>query len=248
MPVRKEKKVLWLVTARSGTKGIPDKNIKRLGRWPLMAYRIRQALAFASKSDVWVSTDSIRYAKLAVSFGARVPFLRPGFLATDCSTSVDATLHAMRWAEEKGMAYDAIGVLEPTAPFVKSSYLVDAVKKLFSDTRAMSIVATRPVRPSTYYVQKDQRYLSKLARRLAKKGILRRQEEKGEITPSGGFYIAKWGYFMKSKTFYSSRTLSYRLPEVHGLEIDEPIDWCWAEFLLAKHLVKPQELLKVSLQ
>ena len=247
MPGRKQKKVLWLVTARSGSKEIPDKNIKRLGRWPLMAYRILQALALAPKANVWVSTDSPRYAKLAASFGATVPFLRPKFLATDRSTSVDATLHAMRWAEEKGMAYDAIAVLEPTAPFVKASYLKDAVKKLFSDAKAMSIVATRPVRPSTYYVQKNQLYLSELAGRLAKKGILRRQEEKDEITPSGGFYIAKWDYFMKSKTFYSSRTLSYRIPEIHGLEIDKPVDWLWAEFLLAKRLVKPQELLKGSL-
>ena len=66
---------------------------------------------------------------------------------------------------------------------------------------------------------------------------LGRQEFEKEITPSAGFYIAKWDAFKKHKTFYTEKTMSYFVPVENELEIDEPIDWLWAEFLLEKKIV-----------
>jgi N-acylneuraminate cytidylyltransferase/CMP-N,N'-diacetyllegionaminic acid synthase len=224
--------VLWLVAARAGSKGIPDKNVKTLAGRPLMSYVIRSALSLARPGDVWVSTDSPRYASLARRLGATVPFLRPARLATDKALSADVVRHAMDWAEAHGGARDYIGLLEPTAPFVPAAELRRAVERLARIPRAEAVVAVRPVRPSTFYVQPETPYLDVLARRLSRKGTLRRQDEREEITPSGGFYIARWAAFRRRGTFYTPRTLAHRLDGAAGLEIDEPMDWAWAEFLL----------------
>ncbi len=241
--MKSEHRILWLITARSGSKSIPDKNIKLLAGTPLLAYRIKSALKIAKRSDIWISTDSRRYAKIAESFGAQAPFIRPAYLATDSSKSVDAVLHAMDWTARSGAKYDAIGLLEPTAPFIKAKHLKEAVRRLFLDPSAKSIVATRRVRPSTFFIQKDARYLSVIAANMRRRGgVLRRQEEDSEVTPSGGFYISKWEPFLKIKSFYSDRALSFIVPDPHGLEIDEPLDWLWAEFLIEKKIINKREI------
>lgn len=242
--MRNENAVLWLVAARSGSKSVPDKNIKKLGDLPLLAYRIKAALCIAQGKDVWLSTDSEYYAQIGKNYGAYIPFLRPPELATDTAKSSDVVLHAMNWAETMGLRYRAIGLLEPTAPFISSEQLVQATIKLFNNPRADSIVAVRQVRPSTLYVQEEGEYLQKIAHNIHSEGLLRRQEEKVEITPSGGFYISKWDRFKELKTFYTPNTLSFRVPEINGLEIDETIDWYWAEYLLEQNFISCEALFK----
>ncbi len=232
-----KKKVLWVIAARSGSKGIKDKNIKPLNGIPLLVYRIRSALKVTNAEDVWVSTDSQHYADIAKRYGANAPFLRPRDLATDTAKSVDVVLHAMNWAESMERNYDAVGLLEPTSPFIKSSRLTEAVNNLFMEDEAENIVAVRVVKPSSFYIQEDSKYLSVIARNIASKGLLRRQDGKKEITPSGGLYISKWNDFKKNLTFYTDKTLSYIVPDLESLEIDERIDWEWAEFLIEKEKI-----------
>jgi CMP-N,N'-diacetyllegionaminic acid synthase len=87
--------VLWLITARSGSRSVPDKNILPLGGHPLLAYRIAVARTLAGAENVWLSTDSERYAEIGRAYGASIPFLRPPELSTDATPSVDVVLHAM---------------------------------------------------------------------------------------------------------------------------------------------------------
>ncbi len=235
-------KVLWLVAARSGSKSVPHKNIRELGGCPLLAYRIKTAAAIAAPEDIWISTDSQEYADIAREYGAVVPFLRPAELSGDSAKSVDVVLHAMDWAERMGRKYHAIGLLEPTSPFVPSRELAAAAAALLANVEAEAVVAVRQVRPSTFYVQEESRYLDVVARNIRQASVLRRQDEKREITPSGGFYIAKWDSFKKERSFYTEKTLSWLLQDQNSLEIDEPIDWLWAQFLLEKKVVTVESL------
>jgi CMP-N-acetylneuraminic acid synthetase len=237
--------ILWLIPARSGSKSIPHKNIKKLGDYPLMAYRIKSALSIASPDDVWVSTDSEEYAEIARRYGAAIPFIRPEELATETATSADVVLHAINEAEKRGLRYSALGLLEPTSPFITYSQLSDAVHQLFADNEAENIVAVRESRPNSFFIQKDSKYLSELAERLSMVQSHARQNFEKEITPSGGFHIAKWNSFKKSKSFYTQKTLSYFVRSVNELEIDEPNDWNFAEFLLQKGLIKTVDIFKV---
>ncbi|SHG27202.1 N-acylneuraminate cytidylyltransferase/CMP-N,N'-diacetyllegionaminic acid synthase [Flavobacterium segetis] len=226
------KKVLWLITARSGSKSIPDKNIKILGNQPLISYRIQTARNTQISSDIWVSTDSEKYAQIAKEYGAEIPFLRPDYLATDEASSVNVVLHAMDYAFSLDKKYDFIGLLEPTSPFVKSLDLEKAIDLLDKNENASSIVATRESRPNRIFIQKEDDYLSELADNLKLYTKLGRQSFGKEITPSGGFYISKWDDFIKTKSFYTEKTLSYLLDDISGLEIDEPLDWQFAEFII----------------
>ncbi len=230
--------ILWLITARSGSKSIPDKNIKILGNQPLISYRIQSALITKINGDVWVSTDSEKYAEIAKNFGAEIPFLRPDYLSTDDSSSIDVVLHAMAYALSINKKYDFIGLLEPTSPFIKSSDLDKAVKILNENENASSIVATKESRPNRIFIQKEDKYLSELADNLKLYKKLGRQAFGKEITPSGGFYISKWDDLLKSKSFYTRKTLSYLVDDISGLEIDEPIDWQIAEFIINSTNVK----------
>ncbi|MEZ0184342.1 hypothetical protein AB9T89_19020 [Flavobacterium oncorhynchi] len=231
-----EKKILWLVAARSGSKSIPNKNIKILGDHPLISYRIKSAKETMIASDVWVSTDSEEYAQIAKTYGAVVPFIRPDYLATDDASSIDVVIHAMNHAIDANKKYDFIGLLEPTSPFVKSSDLDAAVHLLMKNDHASAIVATKESRPNRIFIQKQDEYLAELSENIKLYKKLGRQSFGKEITPSGGFYISKWDDFLQYKSFYTKSTLSYLTDDIAGLEIDEPLDWLFAEFIISHNL------------
>ena len=231
-----KKKILWVVTARSGSKSIIHKNIKPLGGQPLLSYRIISVYESIFSHDIWISTDSEDYASIARSYGAEVPFIRPGNLSADNSSSFDVILHSMYHAEKLNKQYDYIGMLEPTSPFITSVQLDEAISLLDKSPQAKSIVAVKESRPHRVFIQEASRYLVNLAENLRNIENLTRQMFAKEITPSGGFYICKWDAFLEDKTFYTERTLSYEVNAVSGLEIDEPIDWDFAEFIISKGL------------
>ena len=233
-----EKNILWLVAARSGSKSIPDKNIRTLGNKPLISYRIQSALTTKIDCDVWVSTDSEKYAEIAKEYGAEIPFIRPDFLSTDEASSIDVVLHAMEYALSINKKYSFIGLLEPTSPFIQVSDLDRAVELLNKNEIASAIVATRESRPNRIFIQKEDEYLCEISDNLKLYKKLGRQAFEKEITPSGGFYISKWDDFLKNKTFYTEDTLSYLVDDISGLEIDEPIDWQIAEFIINSTYVK----------
>ena len=224
-------KILWLVPARSGSKSVPNKNIKLLKGKPLLDYRIKSAIKSSYHNSVWISTDSQEYAEIAKASGAKVKFLRPNDLATDDSSSVDVVLHAMNYAEEHNYSFDFIGLLEPTSPFITTVQLDQAIQKLLVTKDARSIVSVVEHRPNTIFVQEEALYLDQLARNLEGFNKLSRQEIKREITPSGGFYIARWPSFISDKSFYTKKTLPFLVDEISGLEIDHPIDFLFAEFI-----------------
>ena len=150
----------------------------------------------------------------------------------DNSSSYDVVLHAMEYAMSLKNEYDYIGMLEPTSPFIKSKQLNDAIYLLDKNVEASGVVSVKESRPHKIFIQKEDKYLDVLAENFNGLKDLTRQAFKKEITPSGGFYISRWESFLKYKTFYTSKTLSFEVDDVSGLEIDEQIDWDFAEFII----------------
>lgn len=209
-----------------------------------MGYRIQVARSFAAPGDIWCSTDSEAYAETARSLGAEVPFLRPPELATDTASSADVILHAMDHAERLGRNYDMVGLLEPTSPFIYNTDILGAVRKLAGRDDADAIVAVRESRPNRLFVQGDREFLDEIAQNIGKLQQFGRQLLGKEITPSGGFYISKWEAFKRNKGFYTERTMGWEVPWESELEIDEPADWMWAEFLIGKGIVHIDKLIR----
>lgn len=108
----KHKKILCLIPARGGSKGLPKKNIRKLIDKPLIAWTIKQALASKYLDKIIVSTDDEQIAAVSRKYGAEVPFLRPHKLAADKAKSIDVILHALSYLEQQGMRYDYILLLE----------------------------------------------------------------------------------------------------------------------------------------
>jgi CMP-N,N'-diacetyllegionaminic acid synthase len=142
--------VLALIPARSGSKSIPDKNIRSFRGRPLLAHSIEQALAASTVDKVVVSTDSPRYAEIARSFGAEVGFLRPAHLATDEALDIDVFLHALDWLERaQGFSPGLCVHLRPTYPNRSVEDIDGAVNLLRSNPRVASVrsVALAPHSP-----------------------------------------------------------------------------------------------------
>lgn len=231
------KKILWLVVARKGSKTVPNKNIKKLGDHPLIGFRIKAASKTVFSNDIWISTDATDYAQIAKEYGAEVPFMRPDYLATDDASSIDVVIHAMNFANQNNQLYDYIGLLEPTSPFILSKQLDQAIQLLESNEFATAIVSTRESRPNRIFIQEESTFLSEIASNIKILKKMGRQAFNKEITPSGGFYISRWNDLIEKQTFYTENTLSFLIDDISGLEIDEPIDWQFADFIVEKKLI-----------
>ena len=121
--------ILCLIPARSGSKGIPDKNIKNLVNKPLLAWSIEQAQNSKYKMRIIVSTDSEEYGNIAKKYGAEVPFLRPSEIAQDLSTDLEFIEHSLKYLEDnENYIPDFIVQLRPTYPTRKVETLDDTIK------------------------------------------------------------------------------------------------------------------------
>lgn len=235
------KDVLYLVLARSGSKGVPGKNIHPLDGLPLIAYRILTAKNSKLSYDLIVSTDSPEYARIANDFGARTPFMRPPSLAADTAKSTDACMHAIQWLEEnEGANWKYLCVLEPTGPFTKIEWIEAAINKMAAKN-ASSIVACRHISPHPIFIQDEDEYLTKVSESIIHMEI-NRQNFKKQITPSGNFYITTIENFKKTQRIYNHDTMSFIVPEPYCLEIDSPMDLEWAKYLMEKKIITREML------
>ena len=116
-------KVLGLITARGGSKGIPGKNIKLLAGKPLISYVIKDGLKSGRIHDLVVSTDDHDIAEISAKYGANVPFIRPDELARDSTPSIDVIIHALQYFDGQGLEYDAVCLLQPTSPFKPEGFI-----------------------------------------------------------------------------------------------------------------------------
>ena len=238
MVENKTPKILWIVTARSGSKSIKHKNIKLLNGKPLMSYIIRSVIKSKYSEYVYISTDSLKYAKIAEKFGAKFEFLRPKDISSDSSSSNDAVLHLIKEINAESFNFDYVGLLEPTTPFISSEHINNAVAAITSDTSALSLIAVKKNRPNSFFIQDDDKYLTGIYKNILKKNSLVRQAFKDQITPCGGLYISSWSNFLKEKSFYTKKTIPFLIEEINSIEIDEPLDFMFAEFLIKNNYIE----------
>ena len=133
-------KILGLILARGNSKGIKEKNIVKLCGKPLIAWTIKSALKSKMLTDIVLSTDSVKIAKIGKKFGAQVPFLRPSKFSKDNTPSIDAIEHAIKWLRKKGKNYEFVVLLEPTSPLRDHNDIDLAINKIIK-LKAQSLVS-----------------------------------------------------------------------------------------------------------
>jgi len=129
--------IVALVPARSGSKGVPNKNVRVLGEHPLLAWTIMACKKASTINRVIISTDSTEYAGLAKIYGAEVPFLRPAKISGDRSTDYEFIVHALNWLKEHGEEPDYIVHMRPTTPF-RIPEVIDKAVNDFMQTEEIS--------------------------------------------------------------------------------------------------------------
>lgn len=225
-------KVLFLITARGGSKGVPRKNIKKICDIPLVAYKIIAARKSNIAGRIIVSTDDMEIAQICREYGAEVPFMRPKYLAEDYSNSMDVVEHAMKWISENDHEkYDYICLLEPSSPFSSHIDIRNAFEML-EKTNADTLLSVKEVEVNTAFVHTldAQGGLSYFYENICKMSDVRRQTQPTEYTMNGCMYIAKWEYFEKNKLFHSMHSIPYIMPAETSIEIDTMWDYqmaCW---------------------
>lgn len=143
-------KVVALIPARAGSKGVPNKNIRLLGAHPLLAWSIAACLKTKVIDRVIVSTDSEDYATLARSLGAEAPFLRPAEISGDRSTDYDFVLHALNWLRESSSEPDLIAHIRPTTPFRDPELMSRAIEYFKAAKTATALRSVHEMSESAY--------------------------------------------------------------------------------------------------
>jgi len=229
------KRVLVIVPARGGSKGLPKKNLLNLCGKPLVGWPIVTAKASKYVDDVVVSTDSLEIAKIAENYGATVPFIRPAALATDTATTYAVIGHVLEFLKEAGKSFDYIVLREPTSPLTETDD-IDRALEMLTSKRAIadSIVGVCKVEathPAFDVVIKENGTIKPfMFQDFSQTG--RRQDLTDLYFFEGSLYISDTAVLLSKKSFYHERTLPYIVPRYKSLEIDERIDFIFAEATL----------------
>lgn len=228
--------VLAVITARGGSKGVPGKNIKNLGGKPLIAYTIESAKESKYITHLIVSTDDEEIAKICKNHGVKAPFLRPKELAQDDTPHLPVMQHAVSFVEKKlGVNFDYVVILQPTSPFRLAEDIDGTLEVLFSDVRADSAVSLVEV-PSTEHPIKVKKLEDG---RVAPYCIpepegIKRQDFPPAYKRSSGAYAMRRSTLMDKGKIYGDKIVGYITPPERYIDIDTPLDWVKAEYMLGE--------------
>ncbi len=226
-------KALVIIPARSGSRGIPGKNIKLLGDKPLIQYSIDAALKVFNKEDILVSTDSKEIKVIAENCGLNVPFLRPDELATDFTSSQDVILHAIDYTQQRGQNYDSVVLLQPTSPFRNAQHIEEAIK--LYDKRLEMVVSVKVSGHNPYYTlyeESDNGFLTQ----SKKAKFTRRQDCPNVYAYNGAIYVISIDALKTKSIAEFDKVKKYEMSELHSIDLDTPLDWDLAEIVLNKYL------------
>lgn len=223
-------KNLAVILARSGSKGLKDKNINELNGKPLMAYTIEAAVASEKYDTVHVSTDSEQYAEIARDYGADVPFLRSANLAGDHASSWDALRAVIKEYDKRGKIFDTVTLLQPTSP-LREAEDIKAAFELFEEKQADSVVSVCEVdySPLLCNVLDDSLSMDGFID-MSKVG--RRQELSTYYRINGVIYIQKTQLLMDEESIYGDKSYAYIMDKRKSIDIDDAYDFMIAESLM----------------
>lgn len=225
-----KKKILAIITARKGSKGVKNKNLKKINNKPLIFYTFDFIKKNKIFDNVMLTTNSdfiINYSR-KFSF-IECPFKRPEYLSGDRSSQEDSVLHALNWFEKKYCTPEFICILEPTTPF-RSRITFNKALKILEDKKIDGIFSVTKSRH-------DPSLIKKLRKDKLMKNwdlfVKNRQEYENYYSLTSSAVIIKTSYFKKYKTFISKKSKAILVDNIEGIMIDDKLD-----FFLVKHLIE----------
>ena len=223
---------LAIIPARSGSKGVPDKNIRDLCGKPLIAYSIEAAILSGQFSEVMVSTDSEKYADISRQFGANVPFLRSLQTASDTASSWDMVDEVLSEYDKLGQRFDSFCILQPTSPMRTSEDIKKAYELYFSKA-SFAVVSVCEAEHSPLWCG----HLSptfELNDFIDAHSMNQRQALGKYYRLNGAIYIVNTERFKADRFLYQKGSYAYVMEQNRSIDIDTEIDFALAEVLLKK--------------
>src|SRR3990167_7512353 len=232
-------KILGVITARGGSKGIPGKNIKSFLGKPLIAHTIEMALASGVFDRLILSTDDQKIADVAKGFRCEVPFLRPAELAADNTPHIPVMQHAVSWLREKeGYEPDYVMILQPTSPLRQPFHLKEAIeilKKEGADSLVSVSLVPKHFHPDWQFIKDDKNRIKIFTGAPLKNIVTRRQNLSDTFYKNGAIFLFKTRLlFEKEPSIYGNDVLAYQMDEKYSVNIDTPDEWRIAEELVKK--------------
>ncbi|WP_279117848.1 cytidylyltransferase domain-containing protein [Fusobacterium varium] len=223
-----KEKILAIIPARSGSKGLKDKNIKMMNGKPMIAYTIEAAQNSKIFEDIIISTDSEKYAEIAKKYGGSVPCLRDKKLANDNAKSSDVILDILNRVEKK---YDLFILLQPTSPLRTEKNIIEAYK-MYLEKKANSVVSVCEMEHSPLWanILNEEKRMDSFLRGIDVNG--NRQELETYYRINGALYIANVEYFKKYQNFYYKDSYAYIMEKENSIDIDDELDFKIAEYLM----------------
>jgi CMP-N,N'-diacetyllegionaminic acid synthase len=221
--------VLGVIAARGGSKGLPRKNILPVAGRPLIAWSIAAAGESRWLDRAIVSTDDAEIAEVARSWGGDVPFLRPGELATDEASVVDAVLQV---ADSIAGNHTYVVLLQATSP-LRTGADIDAAIEICRGLRAPACVSVAPVSKGPWWMYTIDKYRRLRALPGFATQSQRRQELPAVFMPNGAVYVGELAWLRRSRSFYGERTVASEMPPERSVDIDSVVDLKLAEALIS---------------
>lgn len=216
------KRILAIIPARGGSKGIPHKNIADLCGKPLIAYTIEEAKKSKYIDYVLISTDDEKIKEKAIEYGGNVPFIRPKNLSDDKSKSIDVVIHSIDYLKNQGNLFDYVILLQPTSPLRNVNDIDEALEKVISSEYeslvSVSEVDENPILMGTIEENKFKKILNISGNNV------RRQEFPKVYIYNGAIYINSVEMLYREKVFVNDLTVPYVMPKERSMDIDEQMD------------------------
>lgn len=225
-------KNIAIITARSGSKGLKDKNIKLMNGKPLMAYSIDAAKASGLFDEIMVSTDSQKYADIAVEYGASVPFLRSAENSSDNASSWDTVLEVIRRYRDVDRRFDTVCLLQPTSPLRTGEDIAGAYK-VFQEKNVNAVTSVCEVDHSPLWTMTLDEDM--MLTEFRKRNIdAPRQKLDTYYRINGAVYIRQIEYNDDNIVLEDDRECAYIMDKRKSVDIDDALDFAIGEFLLRK--------------
>jgi pseudaminic acid cytidylyltransferase len=220
------KKTLAVITARGGSKRIPRKNIKSFCGEPIIKYSIEAAIKSSCFDEIMVSTDDEEIAKIAISYGAKVPFYRSEENSNDYAITIDVIKEVIKSYKEKGIALTHLCCIYPTAPLIRHTNIQKGYQ-LLTESNADFVI---PVTKFSYPIQRALQISDNKVEMIAPENVtLRSQDLRETYHDCGQFYWMKTQSIEDGKQFFIDPTIPLILPESEVQDIDTMEDWKIAE-------------------
>jgi CMP-N,N'-diacetyllegionaminic acid synthase len=229
-------RILGLIPARGGSKGIAGKNIKCLGGRPLIGYTSEIALQSHYLTEVILSSDDASIITIAKELGISVPFVRPNALAQDTTPSIDVILHALEWYQAHAIFFDAVCLLQVTSPFRTVAFLDAAIEK-FIKSGCDSLISVQQI-PHEYNPHWAFEVNSEGNLKIAtgeEQIISRRQELPVSYHRDGSIYITKTEVLLRDHSLFGKTTAFIESDSESYVNIDTMADWNIAEEMIKKN-------------